>query len=61
MKKRDGLAPRGLTRRQFMEAAAATGFGAFIASATGAWGLDAIDNPLAHYPDRAWEKAYRDL
>jgi len=61
MKKRNGLAPRGLTRREFLEAAAATGFGAFIASATGAWALDAIDNPLAHYPDRGWEKAYRDL
>ncbi|HUI25649.1 MAG TPA: molybdopterin-dependent oxidoreductase [Candidatus Kryptonia bacterium] len=51
----------GLTRREFLEAAAATGFGAFIASATGAWALDAIDNPLARYPDRGWEKVYRDL
>jgi nitrate reductase alpha subunit len=52
---------QGLSRREFLEAAAATGFGAFVASATGAWALDAIDNPLAHYPDRGWEKAYRDL
>ena len=26
-----------------------------------AWGLQAIENPLAAYPDRDWEKAYRDL
>ncbi len=52
---------KGLTRREFLEAVAATGFGAFIASATGAWALDAIDNPLARYPDRDWEKVYRDL
>jgi nitrate reductase alpha subunit len=37
------------------------GFGAFVASATRAWGLDAIADPLAHYPDRDWEKVYRDL
>src|SRR5262249_24502516 len=35
--------------------------GAFVASATSAWGLDAPDNPLAHYPDRNWEHVYRDL
>lgn len=51
----------GITRRRFLQASAAAGFGAFIASATRAWGLDAIDNPLAHYPDRGWEEAYRDL
>ena len=33
----------------------------FVGSATGAWGLEAIDNPLARYPDRDWEKVYRDL
>jgi nitrate reductase alpha subunit len=53
--------PAGLTRRQFLEGAAASGFAAFIASSTRAWGLDAIDNPLARYPDRGWEKVYRDL
>ncbi|MBP1686032.1 MAG: Respiratory nitrate reductase alpha chain, partial [Deltaproteobacteria bacterium] len=52
---------KGLTRREFLEAAAAAGFGAFVASATGAWALDAIDNPLARYPDRDWETVYRDL
>ncbi len=39
----------------------AAGFGAFAASATKAWGLDAITNPLAVYPNRDWENAYRDL
>ena len=26
-----------------------------------AWGLQAIENPLAAYPNRDWEKTYRDL
>ncbi len=51
----------GLSRREFLEAASALGFGAFVQSATRAWGLDAIENPLARYPDRGWEDAYRDL
>jgi nitrate reductase / nitrite oxidoreductase, alpha subunit len=55
------MRPDGITRRQFLEAASALGFGAFVASATSAWGLDAIENPLARYPDRGWEDAYRDL
>jgi len=54
-------ANRDITRRRFLQASAAAGLGAFVASATRAWGLDAIDNPLAHYPDRGWEEAYRDL
>jgi nitrate reductase alpha subunit len=44
-----------------MECAAASGFGAFVASVTSAWGLEAPDNPLARYPDREWERVYRDL
>jgi nitrate reductase alpha subunit len=39
----------------------AAGYGAFAVSASSAWGLDAASNPLAVYPDRDWEKAYRDL
>jgi nitrate reductase alpha subunit len=35
--------------------------GALVASTSGAWGLDAVTNPLAHYPDRGWERTYRDL
>lgn len=50
-----------ITRREFMTRLAASGLGAFAASATNAWGLDSITNPLANYPDRGWEKVYRDL
>ncbi len=50
-----------LNRRQFLEALSAAGFGAFVASATTGWGLEAVTNPLAVYPDRGWEKVYRDL
>lgn len=50
-----------ITRREFLAAARAAGFGALVASATRAWGLEAISNPLAAYPDRGWERVYRDL
>ncbi len=50
-----------VSRREFLEAAAAAGFGAFVASASDAWGLERVDNPLAVYPNRGWERAYRDL
>ena len=50
-----------ITRRDFLEAVRAAGFGALAASATKAWGLEAISNPLASYPSREWERAYRDL
>ncbi|OFX19888.1 MAG: molybdopterin oxidoreductase [Anaeromyxobacter sp. RBG_16_69_14] len=49
------------TRRAFLEALGAAGFGALAASATKAFGLEAVENPLARYPDRGWENAYRDL
>ena len=51
----------GLSRRDFLAAMAAAGFGGLAASASRAWGLEAIENPLATYPDRTWEEAYRDL
>ncbi|MBM3287150.1 MAG: molybdopterin oxidoreductase [Candidatus Eisenbacteria bacterium] len=50
-----------LTRRGFMQLAAAAGFELSLASASRAWDLDAIDNPLASYPSQDWERAYRDL
>lgn len=50
-----------LTRREFLEAMRAAGFGALAASATRAFGLEAVENPLARYPDRGWEETYRDL
>ncbi len=49
------------SRRDFLASASAAGFGAFLASAKEAWGLDAVTNPLASYPDRGWERTYRDL
>ncbi len=55
------MTARGIDRRQFLKAAQAAGFGALIASANRAWGLQAPSNPLASYPDRSWEKVYRDL
>jgi nitrate reductase alpha subunit len=52
---------RYINRREFLQWASAAGFGALVASTTRAWGLEAIENPLASYPDRNWEKVYRDL
>jgi len=49
------------SRREFMQWASAAGFGAFVLSATRGWGLEAIENPLAFYPNREWERTYRDL
>ena len=50
-----------MDRRTFLQAASLMGFGALVSSGTKAWGLDAINNPLAQYPNRGWEKVYRDL
>lgn len=52
---------RGMSRREFLETAAAAGFASFIGSASRAWGLTAVDNPLSQYPNRGWERTYRDL
>lgn len=49
------------SRRDFMQAIGAAGFGALAASCSRAWGLEAPSNPLAAYPDRNWEQVYRDL
>jgi nitrate reductase / nitrite oxidoreductase, alpha subunit len=50
-----------ISRREFLERVSAAGFGALAASAISAWGLDNVTNPLAVYPDRGWERVYRDL
>src|SRR3972149_7021188 len=50
-----------ITRREFLAVGAACGFSAFILQATKAWGLQAVENPLDNYPDRDWEKVYRNL
>jgi nitrate reductase alpha subunit len=50
-----------MDRRKFLHAASAVGFSALVGGATRAWGLDKVENPLAQYPNRDWEKVYRDL
>ncbi len=49
------------SRREFLARLSAAGLAGFAASSIKAWGLDAQANPLASYPDRGWERAYRDL
>lgn len=48
-------------RRDFLGLVTAAGFGGLVASTAESWGLQAIQNPLASYPHRDWERAYRDL
>jgi anaerobic selenocysteine-containing dehydrogenase len=48
-------------RRDFLALVSAAGFGALVSSTTTAWGLEQVTNPLASYPDRGWERVYRDL
>lgn len=49
------------SRRDFLAAISAAGLGGFLGSVKDAWGLEAVANPLAAYPNRDWENAYRDL
>ena len=49
------------TRREFLDRIAAAGFAGFALSAERAWGLQAVPNPLAVYPNRDWERTYRNL
>jgi len=53
-------------RRKFIKGMAAFGATLLAAESAGASPLRYfkpmnIDNPLAHYPDRNWEKVYRNL
>jgi len=52
-----------IPRREFLALLSASGFGALVSSSVRAWGLQnpAQMNPLASYPDRNWERVYRDL
>jgi nitrate reductase / nitrite oxidoreductase, alpha subunit len=50
-----------LTRREFLDRVAAAGLGGFALSVEQAWGLQGVQNPLATYPNREWERTYRDL
>ncbi|HLF18705.1 MAG TPA: molybdopterin-dependent oxidoreductase [Candidatus Omnitrophota bacterium] len=53
-----------LTRREFLKISAASSLGAILFSNDlSLWAFEAdpaIDNPLAYYPNRDWEKIYRD-
>ena len=53
-----------LTRLEFLKISAASGLGALLFSnGLSLWAFEAdpaIDNPLAYYPNRDWEKIYRD-
>ena len=50
-----------ISRREFLIATSAAGFGAMVLSVTKGWGLEAITDPLSVYPNRDWERVYRDL
>ena len=50
-----------IDRREFFGMMSAAGFAGLAASTRDAWGLDTVQNPLAAYPDRGWERVYRDL
>ena len=50
-----------IPRRDFLAMVSAAGFGALVSSTRTAWGLQQVTDPLASYPDRGWERVYRDL
>ncbi len=55
----------GITRRQFLQISSTAGFGILLGSKglVDLWALEPIEgveNPLQFYPDRDWEKIYRD-
>jgi nitrate reductase alpha subunit len=52
---------KSVERRDFLGMLSAAGFGGLLASTREAWSLEAVKNPLATYPDRGWERVYRDL
>jgi len=55
---------RGLSRRDFLKAAAGTAAGVLVLSESGLalrrLGAVSVGNPLESYPDRDWERIYRD-
>ena len=52
---------KNIGRREFIEWMGVAGFSALAASVNKAWGVQAIENPLAVYPNRDWERVYREL
>lgn len=58
----DSDANRLLSRRQFLQLGAS---GVVVAAAGAAFGqlrfVTDVENPMAHYPSRDWERLYRDV
>ena len=57
---------RRLSRRRFLKLAGMAGFGVVATSSDlfaqyGALAPVVVKNPLADYPNRGWEKMYRDI
>jgi nitrate reductase alpha subunit len=50
-----------IPRRDFLAMISAAGFGGLVSATKDSWALEAISNPLATYPNRGWERVYRDL
>jgi nitrate reductase alpha subunit len=50
----------GMNRRDFVKMASALGFAGYISQHPWLW-AEAAQNPLEPYPNRDWEKVYRDL
>ena len=50
-----------VSRRSFLAGLSAAGFGGLVLSAGKAFGLENLTSPLETYPNRGWEKVYRDL
>jgi nitrate reductase alpha subunit len=50
-----------IPRREFLSMLGAAGFAGLVSATRNAWSLEVITNPLAAYPDRGWERVYRDL
>ena len=52
---------KGVGRRGFLQLLGAAGMTGIATSAQNAWAVTRVENPLANYPSREWERAYRDL
>jgi nitrate reductase alpha subunit len=48
-------------RREFLSLLAASGLAGLAGAAREAWQVESVKNPLAVYPERGWERVYRDL
>jgi len=48
-------------RREFLGLLSAAGLSGLAAAAREVWQVESVKNPLAVYPERGWERVYRDL